>query len=679
MPWPTAEERPLVIHAHGGTRTDEYHWLRDDGRTDQAVRVVIEAENAYTQERLAPLAPLIRGLHYEIASRYSADSATAEVQIGQWAYLREYRSGSERPVYVRRSIVGGQTQVVLDVNELAAGREHYQVENWAVSPDGKSVAFLEDRTGQRRHVLRIRDLETGMLRDSEVSNLADTVAWDGNDKLVLVGLDPAGRPVHLYRLHNHGRELIYTEQRPGIALSVVSERDGAGVLVRRYGPSTDELASVERFGITPLVEAIPGHRYRLRHGGEESYLLSDLTNPDYALMVGKGSELRTPASWSELYSPEPGARLTDFEVFEHFVVVLERRVSARTLRAFDRRSGTWNVYPLGVATDAVQLMGNPDYRATRVRYAVSSLIRPEQTRAIDLDTGRDTLLSTQKVNGFVRSHYTTTSLELPARDGVLIPATLAWRQSLLQQGSNPLYLMVYGAYGITLEPDFRPALVSLLDRGFIIAIAHVRGGQARGAAWHLGGRGTQKLSSFHDLLDVRSGLLEAGYGHPHRVFVRGSSAGGLIAGYVANEAPADFAGVIADRPFLDLLTTLEDDSLPLSGFERGEWGDPSEADAYHFLASISPYDQLRTQAYPAVFARAAWQDELVGYYEALKWVQRMRRLNTGRAPILIDIDMSAGHSGSTDTWRRHNANAQEFAFLLGVLCRSRTVCLTPAE
>lgn len=673
---PVASQRPHTIHAHGESRADEYHWLRDDSRSAPEVQALIAAENAYTNLQLAPLEVLIRGLHDEIARRYSADSTSVPVRIGGWQYSREFRAGGERPVYVRTR--DGESQVLLDVNELGTGYQHYRVENWAVSPSGDFVAFLEDRTGERRHVLRIRDLTTGRYLPGEVRDAADTLAWADNNTLVHVGLDAAGRAVRVLRMAREGKPaLVHTERKPGVTLAVLAERDGNGVLVRRRGPGVDELARVGPAGLMPLVVTDGRHRYRLRQGGEQSFLLSDRAHPDYALMAAGPANLQTPAAWRELYRPAPGARLVDFEVFADFVVALEKSVSARRLWVMDRRTGRSQDYLLGQATDAVALMGNPDYSARVARYRVSSLISPEQTRSIDLETGQVTRLATRAVNGFVPGRYTTRVIETPARDGANVPVTLAWRSDLFRHGLNPLYLIVYGAYGVTLEANFRPELISLLDRGFVVAIAHVRGSQAQGRAWHESGRGMHKRNTFDDLLDARAGLLERGYGHPERVFVRGSSAGGLVVGYLANEAPRDFAGVIAERPFVDLLTTLEDASLPLSGSERAEWGNPGEPAVFQFLKGISPYDQLRRQAYPAVFATAALQDTSVGYYEALKWVQRMRRMQTGPAPILIDIDMSAGHSGSTEIWRRHNATAREFAFMLGILCRTRSVCLRP--
>ena len=678
---PVAEARPTELRAHGQVRTDDYHWLRDDTRSDPAVLAHIEAENAHTSARLESLAPLIRGLHDEIAGRYRPDSSTAAVRIGDFDYSMRFRAGGEQPVYVRRAAdAAGPEEIVLDVNELSLGHEHYRIENWAVSPDGRHVAFLEDLTGQRRHVLRIRDLRSGLLLEDRVEDVADTLAWENGQTLVFVALDPAGRPATLARKRlGEPARVFHEDPDEAVRFAVLTARDGAGALVRRVRPGSDGLASIEGDHVTPLVPARPGHRYRLRRGGDETYLLTDLGAPDYTLRVAPTGTVADTGTWEELHAPSAGARLVDFEVFEHYAVALERGPGGHLLLVVDRASRSIGTHPLARDVEVAAFVGNPDYGARTLRYRVGSLVQPNETRVIDLATGAVRTLSTKAVHGYRANRYTTDMRLVAARDGAQVPVTLAWRDDRFRRGKGPLLLLAYGAYGVTLDPDFRPEYISLLDRGFVVAIAHVRGGQARGRAWHVAGRRLEKTNTFNDLLDVRQALIEEGFGHAGKVFLRGSSAGGLIAAYVANVAPEAFAGIIANRPFVDMLTTLMDGSLALAASELEEWGDPADPDVYDFIHSISPYDQLRTQAYPAVYATAALQDMSVGYYEPLKWIQKMRRVHTGAAPLLIDIDMSAGHSGSTEAWRRHNATAREFAFMLGVLCRSRSVCLTPSE
>ena len=680
-PGPLAQERPLELRAHGQIRSDDFHWLRDDTLSDPAVLAVIEAENTHTANTLAPLEPLVRGLHDEIAGRYVTDSESPPVRIGGFDYSRQFRAGGERATYVRRPVGSGDSgadQVILDVNELARGHEYYRVENWAVSPNGKRVAFLADLRGQRRHVLRVRDIDSGVVLDDRVEGVADTVVWADDDVLVFVMLDPMGRPSQIGRQRIGGPvRIVHAERDAAVTLAVVSTRGGDGVYVRRRGPALDALAEVTADGIRGLLPELPEHRYRLRRGGGETFLLSDLGYPDYALRVAENDGLADPGLWRLLHAPGADNRLVDFEVFRTHAVVLERGPEGHVLQVYDRISRAMRAYPLAGAAEVAALVANPDYDARAVRYRVSSLVLPSETRSLDLATGRVETLSRQPVFGYRPSRYETAARVIDARDGAAIPVTLAWRSDLFRAGDAPLYLIAYGAYGVALDPEFRPELVSLLDRGFVIGIAHVRGGPARGRAWHSAGRRMAKRNTFNDFLDARDALVEAGFGHPRRVFARGVSAGGLVVGYAANVAPQGFAGVIAHKPYVDMLTTLMDETQALSPSEVDEWGDPADPVVFDFIRSISPYDQLRRQAYPAVFATAALQDSSVGYYEALKWIQKLRRVHTGHTPLLIDIDLASGHSGSTETWRRHNVTAREFAFMLGVLCRSGSVCLIP--
>ena len=674
---PVAALRPHEVRSPHGVRHDEYHWLRDDTRTDSQVLAHLAAENAYKDAMMAPLAGLEARLYEEIVGRIKQDDSTVPYrERGYWYYLR-FEAGREYPVHARRAgSLAAPEEVMLDLEQLARGHEFYEVGALEVSPDTRLLAYAEDTVGRRQYTLRFKDLRTGELLPDAIPNVEAAIAWTADSRTVLyVEKDPETLLGHKVRRHRVGTDpatdtLVYEETDDAYFTDVEPSKDGRYLFIYSHGTLTSEQryadAADPALEFRVLIPRERGHEYQAEHCEGRWIIRTNWQSPNFRLVEAPLAAAADRAGWRDLIAHRPDAFLDDFDVFRDFVAVEERSGGLRRVRIRPLDGG--DEFCLGSDEPAyrVVLGDNEDFSSSSVRYVYTSLTTPPTTYDHDVRTGERTLLKQEPVLGdFDSARYVTEYLWAPARDGQTVPVAVVYRKGYRKDGTAPLLQYGYGSYGLSSDPGFSAALLSLLDRGFVYAIAQVRGGQELGRRWYDSGRLLEKKNSFDDFVDATRFLVREGYADPARVFARGGSAGGLLVGAVANLAPQDYKAIVAHVPFVDVVTTMLDESLPLTTNEYDEWGDPHERVFYEYMLSYSPYDNVRPQEYPAMYVTTGLWDSQVQYFEPAKWVARLRRLKTDSNPILLRVNLEAGHGGKSGRFQRYRELAEEYAFLLG--------------
>jgi oligopeptidase B len=673
---PVAAQKPHEVTSPHGARRDEYHWLRDDARQDAAVLAHLAAENAYKDAVLAPLKPLEDRLYEEIIGRIRQDDVTVPyLDRGYW-YYRRYDLGDEYPVYARKSgSLEAPEEVLLDLDELARGRDFYDVAALEISPDNRLLAYAEDTVGRRQYTLRFKDLATGRTLPDVIPNVEDAVAWTADNRSVLyIEKDPQTLLGNRVRRHVLGTDpasdlLVFEEADESFYVDVGATKDGRYLYIHSQSTVSSEQrcadAADPRLEFRVILPRERDHEYHADHFDGRWIIRSNWQAPNFRLLEVPVGQSENRSDWRELVAHGEETFLHDFSVFRDFLAIEERSGGLRRLRVRLWDGGREFHIDSDEPAYRAALGDNEEVDRHVLRYTYTSLTTPTRTYDHDVRTGERTLLKQELVLGdFDASRYATEYLWAPARDGEKVPVAVVYRRGFRKDGTAPLLQYGYGAYGLSSDPVFGAAQLSLLDRGFVYAIAQVRGGQERGRRWYDSGRLLSKPNSFNDFIDVTRFLVSEGYADPKRVFARGGSAGGLLVCAVANLAPSDYKAIVAHVPFVDIVTTMLDESLPLTTNEYDEWGNPNEKTFYDCMLSYSPYDNLAPQAYPAMLVTTGLWDSQVQYFEPAKWVARLRRLNTGDAPVLLRVNMEAGHGGKSGRFQRYREYAEEYAFLL---------------
>ena len=676
---PVAKRVPVKLTLHGQTRIDNYYWIRDDSRSNPAVLKLLNAENKYTREVMAPTKSLQDTLFSEIAGRLQDSDRTVPVREGNYLYHREFRPGHQYPIYIRRQdLPGAPSEVMLDVNVLSIGHDYYQVGNWSVSPNNNMLAFAEDSIGRREYAIRFKNLANGKYLQDEITGAGSDLAWaNDNRTLFYLRKDPETlRPWEVYR-HVLGTgpgrdQLVYAEKDPAFYMSLYATSDNDYIVIRLNSTDSTEIRLVDANhpSRTPklFLAREPHLQYEIRHVPGWFYVITNWKAKNFRLMKTPEESPGDKQKWQQVVPGRKHVLLEDVEVFSNYIALQEASGGLTHIRVIDRDTGTSRSLQFADPTYTARLFSNPDHQSTRLRYVYSSLTTPESVYEYDMAKHTTKLLKRQVVGGgFEPGNYVSRRLFVPARDGAQVPVSLVYRKKLFRHGKNPVLVTAYGAYGIPDEPTFRAARLSLLDRGFVFAIIHVRGGNEMGQGWYAEGRLLNKENTFHDFIDATKGLLRKGFGKEGEVFASGASAGGLIMGVIANQAPRLYRGIIARVPFVDLVTTMADPSIPLTSGEFREWGNPRKRKDYDYMLRYSPYDQVRSQTYPAMFITAALYDSQVQYYGPVKWAEKLRHFNTGPNRVLVHIEMDNGHSGASSRYDRYRLQALEFAFILHLL------------
>lgn len=673
---PIAAPRPHQVPSPHGTRLDEYYWLRDDSRADAAVLAHLHAENAYKQAMTAHTRGLEDRVYDEIIARIKQDDASVPYRKrGYWYYTR-YVAGGEYPVYARRpgSMEAGE-QVMLDGNLLATGAEFFQVGGLAVAPDDRMLAYTEDRVGRRQFTLVFKDLASGETLPERIGNVEAEVVWAADSRTVLyVEKHPDTLLGYRVRCHRLGTDpasdpLLFEQTDESLFTSVDETKDERYLLIESAGHDATELryarADDPALDFRLFLPKEDGHEYYPDHLDGRWIVRSNWQAPNFRIVeVAVGQEADRGA-WRDIVAHREDAAIEGVSLFRGFMAIGERSGGLRKLRIRPWAGGGDFFVGANEAACTTFLGVNPELDTSVVRYVYTSLTTPLSTYDYDTATGKATLLKREPVLGdFDPADYATEHAWARARDGALVPVSIVHRRDVAHDATSPLLVYGYGAYGHCIDPTFSLARLSLLDRGFVFAIAHVRGGAEMGRRWYDAGKLLHKQNSFNDFIDVTRYLVGAGYADPARVFAMGGSAGGLLMGAVVNMAPALYRGVVTQVPFVDIVTTMLDEGLPLTTNEYVEWGDPRERHYYDCMLVYSPYDNVKRQDYPAMLVTTGLWDSQVQYWEPAKWVARLRARKTDDRPLLLRTTMEAGHGGKSGRFERFREIAEEYAFIL---------------
>jgi oligopeptidase B len=676
---PIAPRRPHDVVAAAGTRSDPYYWLRDDTRSKPEVLEYLKAENAYYAAASAPYRALTAKLNGELVGRLKQDERSVPYKDKDYLYYTYYVAGKENPVYARHAVAGGPEQILVDADREANGKAFYQVDGREVSPRQDRLAFLEDTVGRRQFTLRFRDIASGKDLAERISGLSASVAWAGDNQTVYyVENDPVTLLSTRVKKHVLGTDvkadpLVYEEKDTSFYLRVDKSSDDRFVIIDLGSTVANECRVIAADDPSSRMQLLaPRERdllYSADHIAGRWVVRTNLRAPNYRLMDVRDAEIGDKAAWKDVLPYDPAVFIEDFTLFRDYLAINERNNGLLRIRVV-AWAAPEKAFPVESDEPAYAegFSVNAEQDTPQLRYTHTSLTTPASVYEVDMRTGARPLLKRESVlGGFDPANYVTERVWATARDGAKVPVSLAYRKGLARDGRAPLYQYAYGAYGASSDPIFDSTVVSLLDRGFVYALAHIRGGQEMGRAWYDHGKLLEKRNTFTDFVDVTDFLVKEKYAASDKVCAMGLSAGGLLMGSVANLAGEKYRAIVAHVPFVDAVTTMLDDTIPLTSNEWEEWGDPRKKEYYDYILSYSPYDNVAAKAYPALLVTTSLDDSQVQYYEPAKWVAKLRATKTDRNPLLFKIEMAGGHGGKSGRFASLTETAEEYAFLLNLL------------
>jgi oligopeptidase B len=683
---PATEERPVTDTRHGIVRVDEYAWLRADNWQevfrDPAVlapdiRAHLEAENAYQAAMMADTEALRKTLFAEMKGRIKEDDSSVPMKDGPFAYGSSFRKGGEQPRFFRIPRDGGPEDIILDGDREAEGKPYFRIGDVDHTSDHRRLLWSFDDKGSEFYSIRVRDLDSRTDLPDLVGDSGGSGAWDAaNDGFFYTRLDPNHRPSKIF-FHRLGAapaddRLVYEEPDAGFFMNVGDSRTRRWIMISINDHETSEYRLIP--AAEPLAEPKTvaaretGVQYDLEDGGDIFFILTNADGAKDFKIVTAPVDAPGRQNWTELVPHEPGRLILSVLAFADFLVRLERKDGLPRIVVRDRKSGEEHIVSFDEEAFSLGLSGSYEYATGTMRFSYSSMTTPSQLFDYDMRTRRRTLLKTQEVpSGHDPDHYVTRRLMAPALDGELVPISILHHRDTPLDGSAPCLLYGYGSYGIAIPASFNTNCLSLVDRGFVYAIAHVRGGKDKGFGWYEAGKRAAKQNTFTDFVAAARHLVAERFTSHDRIVAQGGSAGGMLMGAVMNMAPEAFGAIVAEVPFVDVLSTMLDDTLPLTPPEWPEWGNPIlSAQDYQTIAAYSPYDNVGTHAYPPLLAVAGLTDPRVTYWEPAKWVARLRARKTDANPVLFKINMEAGHAGASGRFSRLEEIAYVYAFALKV-------------
>ncbi|MDP8982049.1 MAG: S9 family peptidase [Acidobacteriota bacterium] len=674
MPQPPIAKRvPRAVTTHGETRPDEYAWLRE--RTNTEVTAYLEAENAYTAEMMKPTEALREQLYKEILSRVQETDLSVPIRRGAYFYYTRTEEGKAYGIYCRKhGSLDAPEQILLDANLLAAGQNYFRIGDFSVSPDHRLLAYSTDFEGDETHTVSIKDLETGTLLEDRIETVSYSLEWaNDNRTLFYTMMDAARRPYQVFR-HQLGEAadtLIFQEDDERFALTLHKSLSDAWLFIVLGSPLTTEFryldANHPQGEFRPMLPRRQDTEYDAVHHGDYFYIRTNDRAKGFRV-VRTPTSAPSEAAFEEIVPGRPGITVEGLEAFRNHLVIFERErgLEKIAIRALPSGDTHYIEFPEPVYT--VSPGGNAEYDSAVLRFVYGSLITPASVYDYDMHTRDRTLLKQQPVlGGYDPTQYDTERIFATAADGVEVPVSLVYRKGLRKDGRNPLLLYAYGSYGISTAPAFSSDRLSLLDRGFVFAIAHIRGGADLGKEWHDAGKLLNKKNTFTDFVASAEHLIAARYTSPDRLAIMGGSAGGLLVGAVLNLRPDLFGAAIAKVPYVDTLNSGLDPTLPLTVGEYEEWGNPEERQYFDYIKTYAPYENVRAAEYPAMLVTGGLNDPRVSYWEPAKWVARLRAVKTGDKPLLLKTEMGAGHFGPSGRYDRMRETAFDYGFLLWAL------------
>ena len=672
---PSAARRPHSFARHGITVEDPWAWLRDPGYPDvkdKDVLSYLEAENAFFEKAMESHKRLTDALFAEMKGRIKEDDSSVPQKDGDYVYWRAFETGAQYRKWYRRPVAGGDDQLILDEPSLAEGHEYFRLGALSVSPDGRYLAYAIDNNGSERFEARIKDLFTGEILPEVIPDTLSSLVWTSDSKGLLYGIANDQWRTDNARLHWLGQPVdsdveLFHEDDEGFRVSVGLTSSEKWIVIATGDHVTTEswLLPADNPLAQPLLVSArkPGREYDVDEHEDTLYIRTNDTHPNFRLVK---ASLNAPDNWSEVIAADPHFYLTDFTLFKNFYVTEGRQDGLDQIELRDYATHSAKRLSFPEASYSASLDDNPEYDVTKLRIGYESMVTPDTIYDYHLATGEMEVLKVQEIpSGYDATRYTTERLTIPARDGTPIPVSIVYPKDHPRDGSAPLHLYGYGAYGIAMEPGFSTSRLSLLDRGFVFALAHIRGGDDLGQQWYLDGKLDKRTNTFNDFVDVAKGLIERGYTSKGRISISGGSAGGELMGAVINSDPDLWGAVVAHVPFVDVLNTMLDESLPLTPGEWPEWGNPIEDKAaFETILSYDPYNNVKPQSYPPLLVTAGLNDPRVTYWEPAKWVAKLRATKTDQNVLLLKTNMGAGHGGKSGRFESLQETAEEFTFIL---------------
>jgi oligopeptidase B len=681
---PVAPRRPHSFTTHGITIVDDYAWLkdpdwqevlRDPALLNADIRQYLEAENDYTESLLGHTAGLQKTLVAEMRGRIKEDDSSVPSPDGAYAYLRKYREGGQHELFGRTARMGGEVEIILDGDELAADQEYFKFGGARHSPDHRLEAWSADIKGSEYFSVRVRDWSDGMDRSDLVEETDGSVVWSADSTAFFyVKLDDNHRPMQVWR-HRLGTAqaediLIYEEQDSGWFTHIHESTSGRFCVIAGGDHETSEQRLIDLADPDARPRLVAkrqaGVQYSIADRGDELFIL---TNADGAIdfkIVTAPLAAPEPANWRDLIPHREGIYIIDIDLYSGHLVRLERANALPAIIIRDLTTGDEHAIAFDETAYSLDTIGGYEFDTTNLRFSYSSMTTPSEVYDYDMASRTRQLRKRQEIpSGHNPAHYVTTRIMATAPDGAAVPVSILHRRDLKRDGSAPLLLYGYGSYGMAMPASFSANRLSLVDRGFVYAIAHIRGGTDKGWGWYLDGKREKKTNTFDDFAASARALIEAKYTAAKRIVGHGGSAGGMLMGAVANRAGDLFAGIVAEVPFVDVLNTMLDHSLPLTPPEWPEWGNPTESETdFRTILSYSPYDNIAAKDYPAILAMGGLTDPRVTYWEPAKWIARLRATMSGGGPVLLRTNMGAGHGGASGRFNRLDEVAIAYAFAL---------------
>ncbi len=673
---PVAKIVPHELTAHGLKRIDNYYWLNQ--RDNPEVMAYLEAENAYKDAVMAHTEDLQEKLYQEIVGRIKqTDMSVPYKDQGYYHYTR-YEEGAEYPIYCRKKgNLDAEEETILNVNEMAKGHDYFSVAGYSTSSGNNLIAYGVDTVSRRLYTLYFMDLTTRQLFDEQIPNTSGRAAWANDNKTVFYTLKDTAtlRPYKIMK-HVLGTDpsedpVIYEEKDETFDIYAYKTKSKKYIMIA----SIQTLSSEYRFldadnpdGEFQIIQPREkDHEYSADHYQDKFYIHTNWDAKNFRLMETPVDQT-AKENWKEVIPHRDDVLLEGFELFKNYLVLSERKNGLTQIRVIKWADKSEHYLDFGEEAYLAYISTNPDFDTDLLRYGYTSLTTPNSTYDYNMNTREKTLLKQEEVGGDFNPHnYMTERHYATARDGTKVPISLVYRKGLQKDGNNPLLLNGYGSYGSSSDPYFRSDRLSLLDRGFVYAIAHIRGGSEMGRAWYEDGKLFHKKNTFTDFIDCAEYLIEQNFTNPDKLFAIGGSAGGLLMGAVVNMRPDLWKGVIAAVPWVDVITTMLDPNIPLTTSEYDEWGDPRQKDYYDYMLSYSPYDNVEAKDYPAMLVTTGFHDSQVQYFEPAKWVAKLRALKTDDNPLIFHINMEGGHGGVSGRFRRYRETALEYAFMLDLV------------
>lgn len=681
---PDAHQKDSVLVIHEHTRTDPYFWMRLTDEQKMAehpdpqtwkVLEYLNKENTYTKAVMQDTEELQDNLYKEIIGRIKQDDKSVPYfKNGYWYYTR-YEEGKEYPIYARKKgSMESKEEVMLNVNEMAKGYDYYSVNGLEISPDNKLLAYGEDTLSRRIYTTRFLNLETGEYLNDEIPNTMGSGAW-ANDNQTFFYTTKNKTSLLPEKVYRHKLsddiakdELVYEEKDPSFYIGVYKSKSDEYVIIWNQSTISNDYyildADRPQGEFRQFASREKGHEYQINHFDDKFYVVTNRDAKNFRLMETP-EDLTSEENWKEVIPHRKDVLLTEVEVFNDHLVVSERENALTNLRVIDQKNGKEHYLKFEEPAYVAYAYQNPEFNTNKLRFIYSSLTTPNSTMEYNMDTKEKEVLKREEVvGGHDPEQYITERVFAEAEDGVKVPITLVYNKNTKKSPDTPTLLYGYGSYGSSIDPWFSSDRLSLLDRGFIYAIAHIRGGQEMGRDWYENGKMFNKINTFTDFIDSADYLIDNGYTSQNHLYAMGGSAGGLLMGAVVNMAPEKFNGVIAAVPFVDVVSTMLDETIPLTTNEFDEWGNPKNRDSYEYMLSYSPYDNVKAQDYPHMLVTTGLFDSQVQYWEPAKWVAKLRDCKTDDNLLLLHTNMEAGHGGASGRFKRYKEKALNYAFLL---------------